>query len=189
MIHYKDISRIVLYGIGFTSVAALVYLAGPLVSIGGYHPFESYIGREIAILVLGAIFAAVMSFHWQRRKKATAKIAEGIAAEKVEDDSGVLKDKMKDALATLKTASGGKTDFLYDLPWYVLIGPPGSGKTTALINSGLKFPLSRGASPAAIAGVGGTRYCDWWFTEDAVLIDTAGRYTTQDSDAKADKQS
>src|SRR5262249_3364359 len=33
------------------------------------------------------------------------------------------------------------------------------------------------------------RYCDWWFTEDAVLIDTAGRYTTQDSDAKADKQS
>ena len=96
---------------------------------------------------------------------------------------------MKDALATLKTASGGKGDYLYDLPWYVLIGPPGAGKTTALVNSGLKFPLSRGATPAAIAGVGGTRYCDWWFTEDAVLIDTAGRYTTQDSDAKADKQS
>jgi type VI secretion system protein ImpL len=49
--------------------------------------------------------------------------------------------------------------------------------------------LSRGATPAAIAGLGGTRYCDWWFTEDAVLIDTAGRYTTQDSDATTDKQS
>ena len=96
---------------------------------------------------------------------------------------------MKDALATLKKAGGGKGDYLYDLPWYVLIGPPGAGKTTALVNSGLKFPLSRGATPAAVAGVGGTRYCDWWFTEDAVLIDTAGRYTTQDSDAKADKQS
>ena len=48
---------------------------------------------------------------------------------------------------------------------------------------------ARGATPAAIAGVGGTRYCDWWFTEEAVLIDTAGRYTTQDSDAKADKES
>ena len=67
----------------------------------------------------------------------------------------------------------------------ILLGPPGSGKTTALVNSGLKFPLSRGASPAAIAGLGGTRYCDWWFTEDAVLIDTAGRYTTQDSAATA----
>jgi type VI secretion system protein ImpL len=96
---------------------------------------------------------------------------------------------MKDALATLKKAGGGKGDHLYDLPWYLLIGPPGAGKTTALVNSGLKFPLSRGATPAAVAGVGGTRYCDWWFTEDAVLIDTAGRYTTQDSDAKADQQS
>ena len=40
---------------------------------------------------------------------------------------------------------------------------------------------------SAVAGVGGTRMCDWWFTESAVLIDTAGRYTTQDSDAAVDK--
>jgi type VI secretion system protein ImpL len=189
-ISFKEVSRIVLYGIGLGSIAALIYLAGPLVSIGGWRPLETMMGREIAILVVGAVFASVVSFQWRRRKKAAAKIAEGIAAsEKPEDDTGVLKDKMKDALATLKSASGGKGDFLYDLPWYLLIGPPGSGKTTALVNSGLKFPLSGGATPAAIAGVGGTRYCDWWFTEDAVLIDTAGRYTTQDSDTKADKQS
>ena len=182
---FKEVGRIVLYGIGLGSIAALIYLAGPLVSIGGYHPLQTVIGREIAILAVGALFASVMSFQWKRRKKAAAKIAEGIAAsDKPEDDTGVLKDKMKDALATLKSASGGKGDFLYDLPWYLLIGPPGSGKTTALVNSGLKFPLSSGATPAAIAGVGGTRYCDWWFTEDAVLIDTAGRYTTQDSDAQ-----
>ena len=30
--------------------------------------------------------------------------------------------------------------FLYQLPWYIFIGAPGSGKTTALINSGLQFP-------------------------------------------------
>src|SRR5215475_7037188 len=186
----KDILRIVLLGIGLTSVCALVYLSGPLISKGGWRPLENSIARGIAILVVAAAFASVMAFHWNRRKKATAKIAEGIAtADKVDDDADVLKGRMKDALATLKAASGGKSDFLYDLPWYVLIGPPGSGKTTALVNSGLKFPLSRGATPAAIAGVGGTRYCDWWFTEEAVLIDTAGRYTTQDSDAAADKQS
>jgi len=186
----KDILRIVLAGVGLTSVCALVYLAGPLISIGGWRPLESYIAREITILVLVAVFASVMAVNWTRRKKATAKIAEGIATpDKVDDDADVLKDRMKDALATLKAASGGKSDFLYDLPWYVLIGPPGSGKTTALVNSGLKFPLSRGATPAAIAGVGGTRYCDWWFTEEAVMIDTAGRYTTHDSDATADKAS
>src|SRR5579872_6867707 len=190
MVSNKQILSIVLAGIGLTSVAALIYLAGPLVSLGGWHPLENYIVRELAILLLAAIFAAVVSGQYLKRKKASAKLADGIATpDKVEDDSGVLKDRMKDALATLKVASGGKKDFLYDLPWYVLIGPPGSGKTTALVNSGLQFPLSRGATPAAIAGVGGTRYCDWWFTEDAVLIDTAGRYTTQDSDAQLDKQS
>ena len=186
----KDILRIVLAGIGLTSVCALVYLAGPLISIGGWRPLEGYIAREITILVLIGAFASVMAVNWTRRKKAVAKIVEGIATpDKVEDDTDVLKDRMKDALATLKTASGGKSDFLYDLPWYLLIGPPGSGKTTALVNSGLKFPLSRGATPAVIAGVGGTRYCEWLFTEEAVLIDTAGRYTTQDSDATADKAS
>src|SRR5258705_4792377 len=104
-ISFREVSRIVLYGLGFGSIAALIYLAGPLVSIGGRHPLETVIGREIAILVVGAIFASVMSFQWARRKKAAAKIAEGIAASaKPEDDSAVLRDKMKDALATLKRA-------------------------------------------------------------------------------------
>jgi type VI secretion system protein ImpL len=185
----KDILRIILYGVGISSLSALVYFAGPLVAIGGYHPLESYVVRSIVILLLVTGAAAFGGFKLYQRRKSAKALAAGVSeAEKKESDEVILKDKMKDALATLKSASG-KKDYLYDLPWYLLIGPPGSGKTTALINSGLKFPLSRGATPAAIAGVGGTRYCDWWFTEDAVLIDTAGRYTTQDSDAQADKQS
>ena len=59
---------------------------------------------------------------------------------------------MKDALATLKTASGSKAGYLYDLPWYVIIGPPGAGKTTALVNSGLKFPLARGGDAGSDRG-------------------------------------
>ena len=37
-------------------------------------------------------------------------------------------------------------------------------------------------------GVGGTRNCDWWFTDEAVFLDTAGRYTTQDSDPNSDSE-
>ena len=47
---------------------------------------------------------------------------------------------------------------------------------------GFRSPTQMGQG--AVAGVGGTRLCDWWFTEDAVLIDTAGRYTTQDSECR-----
>src|SRR6187551_613010 len=178
-----------LWAAGLASISMMIWTLGPLISIGGYRPFDNYLIRDATILIITAAAAGGLGLRFYRRRKSSEQIAEGIgAAAREESDAVVLKDKMKDALATLKKA-GGKSDYLYDLPWYLLIGPPGAGKTTALVNSGLKFPLSRGATPAAVAGVGGTRYCDWWFTEDAVLIDTAGRYTTQDSDAKADQQS
>lgn len=90
-----------------------------------------------------------------------------------------IRSRFKDASAAL----GSRID---DLPWYVFIGAPGSGKTTALLNSGLKFLSPSASTGSAVAGVGGTRNCDWWFTEEAVLLDTAGRYTTQDSHRKAD---
>src|SRR3954447_23344818 len=186
----KQILRIVLYGVGLGSLAAVVYFAGPLIAIGDWHPLENTIVRNIVILLLAAIVAGFVGFSFFRRRKASNQIADGIGgADQTVNDEPVLKERMGDALATLKTASGNKSGYLYDLPWYIIIGPPGAGKTTALVNSGLKFPLARGATPAAVAGVGGTRYCDWWFTDEAVLIDTAGRYTTQDSDARSDKES
>ena len=70
------------------------------------------------------------------------------------------------------------TRALYALPWYVMIGPPGAGKTTALVNSGLRFP----AGTDRVRGVGGTRNCDWFFSSKAILLDTAGRYTTEAED-------
>ncbi|MBR0800710.1 type VI secretion system membrane subunit TssM [Bradyrhizobium jicamae] len=185
----NQIIRIILTGLGLGSLSALVWFAGPLIAFGQWHPLENSMVREIVLLLLVSATAGFGGFKFYKRKKSAQQIAEGIAGEhEPVNDEPALKERMKDALATLKTASGGKSDYLYELPWYIIIGPPGSGKTTALVNSGLKFPLAQ-RTPTAVAGVGGTRYCDWWFTDEAVLIDTAGRYTTQDSDAASDKQS
>ena len=54
------------------------------------------------------------------------------------------------------------------------------------MNAGLTFPLAEKMGGASVRGVGGTRNCDWWFTDEAVLIDTAGRYTTQESNTAVD---
>jgi type VI secretion system protein ImpL len=186
----KQIIQIVLHGVGLAALAAMVYFAGPFIAAGDWHPLENAAVRGVVILLLIACAAAIAGFGLVKRRKAAKQIADGIGdARQNDSDEPVLKERMQDALATLKAASRNKSGYLYDLPWYVIIGPPGAGKTTALVNSGLKFPLARGATPAAVAGIGGTRYCDWWFTEEAVLIDTAGRYTTQDSDARSDKES
>src|SRR5271165_7098986 len=176
--------------VGALVLAALVWLAGPLVSIGDAQPFEGVVTRLVIILVILLIVGGSIAWRIVARRRAAAAIAEAMTKPAEEEsDAPILKEKMEDALSTLKRAGKSSTTALYDLPWYLIIGPPGAGKTTALVNSGLKFPLAGETAAKAVQGVGGTRYCDWWFTDQAVLIDTAGRYTTQDSDAKVDRRS
>ncbi|HDI5759678.1 TPA: type VI secretion system membrane subunit TssM, partial [Salmonella enterica subsp. enterica serovar Paratyphi C] len=78
--------------------------------------------------------------------------------------------------------------FLYELPWFMVVGSPGDGKTTALLNTGLQFPLAEQmeqTSRILTMPGGGTLHCDWWFTNEAVLIDTAGRYARHDDGGEA----
>jgi len=96
-----------------------------------------------------------------------------------------LREQMKAAIAGLKrTKLGGKggSAALYALPWYAIVGPPAAGKTTALEKSGLSFTVPPGQSGAKIRGTAGTRNCDWWFSRDAILLDTAGRFATAEED-------
>ena len=171
-------------------LGAVIWVAGPLVSIGEAQPFESVWVRLTIVLVLWLIVGASIAWRIASRRRAAAALEQAMTDAAVDEtDAPILREKMEDALATLKRTTKSSASALYDLPWYLIIGPPGAGKTTALINSGLKFPLAGDTAAKAIQGVGGTRYCDWWFTDAAVLIDTAGRYTTQDSDAKVDRKS
>jgi type VI secretion system protein ImpL len=168
--------------------SAAIWFGGPLIAIAGHAPLAGFWTRTLLIGSAWLIWIAVTTLGWWNRRKAQKALEAAILPDAETGDEKELAARMGDALATLRKASGGR-NYLYDLPWYVIIGPPGAGKTTALVNSGLKFPLAGQAGGASYEGVGGTRYCDWWFAEDAVLVDTAGRYTLQDSDAKADNKS
>jgi type VI secretion system protein ImpL len=176
--------------VGALAFCALVWFAGPIIFIGDSQPFDSVWVRLLIILIVIALAVGGIVFSvWRRRRGAAALERAMVAPVADESDAPVLAEKMQDALATLKRSAKSSASYMYDVPWYLIIGPPGAGKTTALINSGLKFPLASDSAARAVQGVGGTRYCDWWFTDEAVLIDTAGRYTTQDSDSKADRKS
>ena len=96
-----------------------------------------------------------------------------------------LQQQMSEAIRALSRSKlggrGGKAA-LYALPWYVMLGPPAAGKTTALERSGLAFTSPQGGRRHKVQGVAGTRNCDWWFSEEAILLDTAGRFSSEDND-------
>jgi type VI secretion system protein ImpL len=182
---------------GITAFSLVAWFTGDLLAVGGSRPFESAGGR---ILLIAAAVSAWLGWEWWRARRArleNARLLEVLAsggetdsAARAAREIAVLRQRFEEAAAVLKSARfkgpDGENRYVHELPWYVFIGAPGSGKTTALVNSGLHFPLKGAGSDPALAGVGGTRNCDWWFTDDAVLLDTAGRYTTQESDLEAD---
>ncbi len=179
--------------LGALVLCLLIWFFGPALGFGAAHPLDTEIARFIAIAVVLTLWAVLTVIHARRSRKKDQALVEGAAAgEDPEarasaEELALLRDKLRNALKQLRRSRiGGRFGrHLYELPWYMFIGPPGAGKTTALVNSGLKFPLADGER-APLAGVGGTRHCDWWFTDQAVMIDTAGRYTTQDSQASVD---
>jgi type VI secretion system protein ImpL len=186
-------------GIGITIIVSLIlsltlWFLGGFLGFGDARPFDSVLGRLVGLAVLWilALFVILIILLTSKKKDESlvedmASVAEtvGVEDEVVTAELGEMRDKLREAMTKLRKSKFGR-QHLYQLPWYVIIGPPGAGKTTAIVNSGLQFPLADEMGATAIGGVGGTRNCDWWFTDQAVLVDTAGRYTTQESDAEAD---
>jgi len=97
-----------------------------------------------------------------------------------------LQAKWKESIELLRSSNirRGIKDPIYAMPWYIIIGESGSGKTTAIRNAKINSPIS---DITRTAGLAATQNCDWWFLENAIILDTAGRYTIP-LDESADKE-
>jgi type VI secretion system protein ImpL len=187
----KALPRFARRAVDLGAAGVLLWIAAPLFAFGSWHPFDSTRAR-VALLALAALLLVGLQGLrvWLARRR-NERLLKGLES----GDAGVeLSQRFRDALAMLRQGVGAqgtqrwwlRRRQVQQLPWYLIIGAPGGGKTTAILHSGLRFPLAEKIGRDPIAGIGGTRQCDWWFSEDAVFIDTAGRYTTQDSDAAVD---
>ncbi|WP_295003597.1 type VI secretion system membrane subunit TssM [uncultured Dechloromonas sp.] len=172
--------------IGVAAVAAFFFLGATTLKV-------AMIWAAIASLVVLALWGGV--WLYRRRKSRQAGEAIGSMLEQQADAAAkrggaaaaeiqALKQRMQEAVKTIKTSKLGQmsgAEALYELPWYMTIGNPAAGKSTAVVNSGLKFPFDDGGD-AIIKGIGGTRNCDWFFTTEGILLDTAGRYSVHEED-------
>jgi type VI secretion system protein ImpL len=189
-------SQYTMTAVGVLVLSLLVWFGGPYVGFGSYHPWTGVVERVLTMLLFVSVAAFLVLWRQLRAARASTAIAgtltnqEGAGSKSgamAGSDSAVLAERFREATDELRRSkTAGAT--LYDLPWYIVIGPPGTGKTTLIANSGLRFPSSGTETRRSVSGIAGTRNCEWWFTNDAILLDTAGRYTSQDSDKIADRE-
>ena len=172
------LSRFGSSAIGLLAVVALIWFAGPRLGLTGTN-------RYLAVAAVIGVFALIMGIRFLLARRHGSRLQKEIGGNEGSDDVDALKEKMTDAISSLKASQLGAgyrgSAALYALPWYMVIGPSAAGKSTLLRNSGLHFPYAD-ADDLHFRGVGGTRNCDWWFSDQAVLLDTAGRYTTEEDD-------
>jgi type VI secretion system protein ImpL len=178
----------VLAVIGIAGLAAFLFLGAESLEVAA-------IWAVLAGLLLLASWGCWWLARGWLRKRAASRLSEALAAQATPDaeaganagkggrnDAQVLRQGMLEAINTIKTSKLGLTrgaQALYELPWYMIIGNPAAGKSSAIKHSGLTFPIP---GSKAVQGVGGTRNCDWFFTTDGILLDTAGRYSVYDAD-------
>lgn len=164
--------RMMLALAGFGSLASIVFMLLP-----GLRTRQG----QIWILIIGGIGLLLFLAIWGIRRmffgKKSAALTDALESQgptrgDIAEQEQIYRKKFHEKMAELK-ASGLS---VYKLPWFVLMGEPGCGKTASLIHSGLNFPLGRDEVP----GFGGTRNYNWWFTDDSVILDTAGRIAFQE---------
>ena len=59
----------------------------------------------------------------------------------------------------------------YRAPWFLMLGEAGTGKTTLLGNLGLHYPLGKPSDEQR----GAHSPCNWWFFDQGVVLDVAGK--------------
>jgi len=192
--------------VGVAALCLLLWHAGPLLAIGAAKPLAPVWMRAAIIGAILLLYALYWLYRlWQALRNNDDLLVRFLSFGKDTGKDETGREEIKTvtatvnrALAQLKGLRGrgglrrlfeGKR-YLYELPWYMIVGNSGAGKTTALLSAGLQFPLARQMGHAskrvAFKSEGGTPHCDWWFTNEAVLIDTAGRYTKQESNPATD---
>ncbi|WP_022974750.1 type VI secretion system membrane subunit TssM, partial [Xanthomonas maliensis] len=173
--------------LGLIAAAALAYFGSDALSRIGIWAAVVLVALLVVALIVWIVRRILARRAAKRldamvRDQADQAVASSQPAQR--GDTEALRTRMLEAVKAIKSSRIGVLKgkaALYELPWYVIIGNPAAGKSTAILNSGLQFPFQDNRSNV-IQGIGGTRNCDWYFTTTGIVLDTAGRYSVSVED-------
>ena len=186
-------SRIALGLVLFALLALLIWYGGPKLAIDGSEPLASQTSRLIAIAVLAVVFLGLEALRRWRLNRLNRRILSSLSSlgESSGPAGGIGRVREGYAMLceALRTRGGARLrnrSHLYEQPWYLVLGEPGSGRCAALASSGMEFVLDAGSLariPGSVPGRGGE--CGWWVTDDAVFVVAPAEFVTEPGPTQA----
>ncbi|MES2616064.1 MAG: type VI secretion protein IcmF/TssM N-terminal domain-containing protein, partial [Bdellovibrionota bacterium] len=161
----------------------LICICFPYVMIAQFSPFENiYIRIILSLIAVGiAIFYYFKKIRITQAEPPNLPLTENapkLQARPTENRAAPMQMQIQieENLKILKLSRSDKNENLYNLPWYLVIGPSDSGKTSTLLNSELLVSLKDKFTRYPLDKTLPTKFCEWWFSNDAVFIDTEGSF-------------
>lgn len=146
--------------LGLTAISALIWFIGPLIAFAEYYPLASDTYRIILIALIIIFYVGKLIWKFIQSKNLNVRFMEGLlqqtpAQQGISSTAGseevaMLQKRFEEAVNVLKNANLGKKhgffskfnqQYVYELPWYIFIGAPGSGKLQLLSILGCNFHL------------------------------------------------
>ncbi|SRR5579883_671097 len=162
----KQINAKWLMVFAFILILALgIWFLGPFLEIDLQYPLQSP-EKRIHLIALLFLIPLVKILLTPIREAPFTTTAEG--KKLLKRFNGAMQFLKK----TVITRSG-KSLRLAELPWYLMIGPTASGKTSLLANASINYVLTKQFKNEKIIA---SDTCDFWATRELILVDVPGSY-------------
>lgn len=171
------------------ALCVVVWVLGPFLLVGEKHPLEPVSIRLMVIAVM--LFLALLYGLWllllalKDNPKLLDKLTRGKTST-VENDTSEAAAAIGNAVDYVNKNRSTLSFFqrvilarkpLDLMPWYMVLGTDDAGKTSAILASGQNFPVPEQLNQVGKSAVQ-TRNCKCWFANDAIYVDTAGKYVS-----------
>ncbi|MDR2745017.1 MAG: hypothetical protein LBB66_07500, partial [Desulfovibrio sp.] len=169
----KTLLRVLLWTVLIAVILGGAYFAAPLVGIDSKTVLAG--AALLAALILCLIFC--LRAISRRRRRLQIQQVVTLSPDALRDnlsEQRLIDNRWSRAVSILRMSYlGGMGNPIYALPWYMVMGKTGAGKSSAIGHCGLNAMQTDVGPDRERAS---TRNCDWHFFREGVVLDTAGRY-------------
>src|SRR5690606_35676863 len=129
----------------------------------------------VAILIGWGIYTLIRRYRYaEKGQEIATTLSQGSIAETKfnnKEKLQLISQQVKQSIQLIRKSKLGDRKghaALYELPWYMVIGNPAAGKSSAIYHSGLRFPFEETHQKMVSAGLSGTQNCDWFFSTQGI---------------------